>query len=175
MKKVLLMLMLATPFFAMSQDKAAPLTAPATQDKAASASTVDAIFGEIILAENPLGGTVIRLEFGKEGMGSIEDKELLATIGEARKMQFSNIPDALFYMNNLGYKFVTSYSISNNKTPETHMVLEKRMGKREGQRPNGATRPTERPGTGSKPEVNDKGASNEKTPAPAKDGKSGKK
>ena len=175
MKKVLLMLLLATPFFAMSQDKAAPLTAPAAQDKASNASSVDAIFGEIILTENPLGGAVIRLEFGKEGMGSIEDKELLATIGEARKMQFSNIPDALFYMSNLGYKFVTSYSITNGKTPETHMVLEKRMGKREGQRPNGATRPSERPGTGNKPVVNDKGATNEKTPAPSKDGKSGKK
>lgn len=167
--------MLATPFFAMSQDKAAPLTAPTAQDKAANASSVDAIFSEIILAENPLGGAIIRLEFGKEGMGTIEDKELLATIGEARKMQFSNIPDALFYMNNLGYKFVTSYTLTNGKTPETHMVLEKRMGKREGQRPNGATRPSERPATGNKPVVNDKGASNEKTPAPSKDGKSGKK
>ncbi len=141
---------------------------------AGSKSTVtnpESIFAELIVSENQMGGIVIRIDFGRDALAGIEDKELMMKIKDAREIQFVAVPDALTYMNSMGFKFVTSYA-TTSKTTETHMVLEKRMARKgdngKGGQP-GAER-LERP-EGSKPTT----GAGDKKPAPSPVKSDGKK
>lgn len=161
MKKIAMFVMIAAPVAAFSQTR---LSATQTDKQdpskktemtaATNPETPEVIFGEIIITQNTMGGSVIRLEFGKEGMSSLEDKALIEQIGEARKRQFSNVPDALTFMATLGYKYVSSYTIGEGAKGETHLILEYRIKSKRQER--NAGKPVERQNTGEKPVVNDK-------------------
>lgn len=131
----------------------------------------ESLFAELIIGENQMGGVVIRIDFGRDALAGVEDKELIMKLKEARELQFVAVPDALTYMNSIGFKFVTSYT-AGTKVQETHMVLEKRMA-RKGENgkggPAGAERP-ERPNA-SKPSTE----SGDKKPAPSPSKSEGKK
>lgn len=155
-KKFVMMCLIAAPFAAFSQAKLSPASdkqeSPKKTEMGAPSSdkAPEALYGEIIITTNNMGGTVIRLEFGKEAMTQLEDKELITAIGEARKRQFTNVPDALTFMNTLGYKYLSSYTFGEGAKGETHLVLENRLNAKKGERP-GRPAPT-----GVKPVVNDK-------------------
>jgi TfoX/Sxy family transcriptional regulator of competence genes len=183
MKKIILMALIAAPIWAGAQttkpaekvtgkQEVKDLTPPSST--AGSKSTVtspESIFAELIVSENQMGGIVIRVDFGRDVLAGIEDKELMMKIKEAREIQFVAVPDALTYMNSLGFKFVTSYAITS-KTTETHMVLEKRMA-RKGDNGKGGQSGAERPERpeGSKPTT----GTGDKKPAPSPVKSDGKK
>jgi len=183
MKRIILMALIAAPIWAGAQTtKPAEKVVGKQETKdlnppgstAASKSTVtspESIFAELIVSENQMGGIVIRVDFGRDVLAGIEDKELMVKIKEAREVQFVAVPDALTYMNSMGFKFVTSYT-TTSKTTETHMVLEKRMARKgdngKGGQP-GAERP-ERP-EGAKPST----GTGDKKPAPSPVKSEGKK
>jgi TfoX/Sxy family transcriptional regulator of competence genes len=184
MKKIILMALIAAPIWAGAQNKtidkgtakpeAKELQTPGAQ--VGSKSTVaspESIFAELIVSENQMGGMVIRIDFGRDALAGVEDKEFMMKIKEARELQFVAVPDALTYMNSIGFKFVTSY-VTTAKSTETHMVLEKRMARKGdngkgGPAGNGAERP-ERP-EGSKPST----GTGDKKPAPSPTKSEGKK
>jgi hypothetical protein len=186
MKKILFILLAGLPFLGMAQkpessDREArekDLQARAAQKEALGRMEGESNFCEMILADNGIGGTVIKLDFGQESMKNVEDKELVVAISEAREQKLTNVPDAMAYLSKIGFKFVTSYTTGVPGKGETHMVFEKKSMKRGG-RPNegGMTKPSEttpppsKPAP-SKPVIEDKkpGVSPSKT-----DGKSGKK
>lgn len=187
MKKILFILLAGLPFLGMAQkpessDREArekEMQARAAQKEALSRGMEgESYFCELILADNGIGGTVIKLDFGQESTKGIEDKELIVAMSEARDQKFTNVPDAMAYLSKIGFKFVTSYVTGVPGKGETHMVFEKKSIKRGG-RPNegGMTKPAETTPPPSKPApakpvIEDKkpGASPSKT-----DGKSGKK
>lgn len=148
---------------------------PATPGESAKTAvkSPESIFCEVIISENPMGGQVLRVDFGRDALAGVEDKEFLQKVKEARELQFTSVPDILTYMNNMGFKFVTSYALKGTgKMEETHMVLEKRMA-RKGDNgkggPAGAERP-ERPDA-SKPST----GTGDKKPAPSPVKSDGKK
>lgn len=175
MKKIILMAMIAAPIWAGAQTKASDKSeskgtktetkeVPAPSDKGkeapASKATVtspESIFAEIIVTQNAAGGTVIRLDFGRETTTGIDDKELIEKMRVARELTFQTIPDAMTYMNNIGFKLLSSYNMSVNGKDEVHLILEKRMARKGGQKGEGGP---ERPGAGAKP------SGDEKNPAP---------
>jgi len=183
MKKIILMALIAAPIWAGAQttkpaEKATgkqetkEITTPTSPaGRKSTVTSPESIFAELIVSENQMGGIVIRVDFGRDVLAGIEDKELMMRIKEAREVQFVAVPDALTYMNNMGFKFVTSYA-TTSKTTETHMVLEKRMARKgengKGGQP-GAERP-ERP-EGAKPST----GAGDKKPAPSPVKSEGKK
>ncbi len=183
MKRIILMALIAAPIWAGAQttkpaekvvgkQETKDLTPPSSP--AGSKSTVtnpESIFAELIVSENQMGGIVIRIDFGRDALAGIEDKELMMKIKDAREIQFVAVPDALTYMNSLGFKFVTSY-VTTSKTSETHMVLEKRMA-RKGDNGKGGQSGAERPERpeGSKPST----GTGDKKPAPSPSKSEGKK
>ena len=184
MKKIILMALIAAPIWAGAQNKtidkgtAKPepkeLQAPATPSgNKGTVVSPETLFAELIVSENQMGGIVIRIDFGRDALAGVEDKELLMKIREAREIQFVAVTDALTYMNSLGFKYVTSY-VTSFKSTETHMVLEKRMARKGdngkgGPAGNGAERP-ERP-EGSKPST----GTGDKKPSPSPTKSEGKK
>jgi hypothetical protein len=186
MKKIILMALIAAPIWAGAQttkpaekgtgkpEMKEIQTAPAETGKT-SVKSPETIFCEVIISENPMGGQVIRIDFGRDALAGVEDKEFIQKIKEARELQFTSVPDVLTYMNSIGFKFVTSYTAKGaSKMDETHMVLEKRMARKGengkgGAQGNGAERP-ERP-EGSKPST----GTGDKKPAPSPVKSEGKK
>jgi hypothetical protein len=186
MKKIILMALIAAPIWASAQTtkpaekvttkpemKEIPGT-PGEMNKT-TVKSPESVFAEIIISENPMGGQVIRIDFGRDALAGVEDKEFVQKIKEARELQFTTVPDVLTYMNSMGFKFITSYAMKgNNKVDETHMVLEKRMARKGeagkgGAAGNGAERP-ERP-EGSKPST----GTGDKKPSPSPVKSEGKK
>lgn len=173
MKKIILMAMIAAPIWAGAQTKASDkseskgtktetkeVPAPSDKGKEAPASKAavtspESIFAEIIVTQNAAGGTVIRLDFGRETAAGVDDKELIEKMRVARELTFQTIPDAMTYMNNIGFKLLSSYNMSANGKDEVHLILEKRMARKGGQKGEGGP---ERPGA--------KPSSDEKNPAP---------
>ena len=151
------------------------IPAAPTETGKTTVKSPESIFSEIIISENPMGGQVIRIDFGRDALAGVEDKEFIQKVKEARELQFSTVPDVLTYMNSIGFKFVTSYSSKGNgKVDETHMVMEKRMARKGdngkgGPAGNGAERP-ERPEP-SKPST----GTGDKKPAPSPVKSEGKK
>jgi hypothetical protein len=182
MKKFLFILLVGLPFLGMAQkpesvDREArekELQARAAQKEAAGRGIEgESAFCELILSDNGLGGTVLKVDFGQESMKASEDKELIVAMSEARDKKFTNVPDAMAYLSKIGFKFVTSYVTGVQGKGETHMVFEKKSIKRGG-RPTegGLTKPSQTTPPASKPVIEDKkpGVSPSKT-----DGKSEKK
>ena len=184
MKKIILMALIAAPIWAGAQTtKPAEKTtgkpevkeipaAPAEAGKT-SVKSPESIFCEVIISENPMGGQVIRIDFGRDALLGVEDKEFMQKVKESRELQFSSVPDVLTYMSSIGFKFVTSYTAKGNgKVDDTHMVLEKRMA-RKGDNGKGGQPGAERP---ERPEVSKPTTgAGDKKPAPSPVKSDGKK
>lgn len=176
MKKVLIMLMMAAPFWAFSQEKEKTDKKEGDKKEAVSAQQVagsndpkkggldltaaESMFVELILAEGQ-NGMVIRADIGRESVNTIEDKILQQKMIELRSLTFNSMPDAMAHLSGMGFKWMNSYEVHRGDKVETHLVFERRnargKGKEDGMpRPvNVATKPTAAPapadGKGSKP------------------------
>lgn len=181
MKKVLFILLAIAPFAMTAQTKIAPANDQASKEiqmrnaqrEAAGKGNIDgeSMFCELILSDNGVGGLAIRFDFGQESIKGSDDKEFIDALGKAREQKFSNVPDAMVYLNKMGFRFLTSYVNTVGKS-ETHMVFEKKIVKR-GNRPGDSG--LSKPSVEQKPVTDDSKTGGSK-PAPAKtDQKSGKK
>jgi hypothetical protein len=188
MKKILFILLAGLPFLGMAQTKQETIDREtrekemqmraAQREAAGRGMEGESTFCDMILADNGIGGIVIKLDFGQEALQDNDDKELAVAIGEARNQKFTNVPDAMSYLSKLGFKYIASYNAGVAGKGETHLLFEKKALKRGGRpsegtmtKPNETTPPPSKPAP-AKPVIEDKkpGVSPSKT-----DGKSGKK
>lgn len=163
MKKFLLLAMLAAPVIGFAQSK--PQAQEGEKQKAGqfSVANPEAVHLEVIIAETSVGSS-IRVDYGREQMNSIQDKDLVAQLTELRSTQLNSMPDLTAYLSSIGFKYVSSYQIMVGGKNETHLMFEKRLGRRapnatSGPDAKGGARPQVEPAPtpGSKPAKSDGG------------------
>lgn len=87
-------------------------------------------FVELVIAEGTSGSTQLRLDFGREQLKNITDKELLHQIEESSAYYIGSVPDAMNYLKSLGYSYVTTYSTNFGGKVETRLVFERDLSRR---------------------------------------------
>lgn len=129
MKKFLLVAMMAAPVFGFAQSK--PQTQEGEKQKAGqfSVANPEAVHLEVIIAETSVGSS-IRVDYGREQLANIQDKDLTAQLTELRSTQISSVPDITAYLSSIGFKYISSYQIVVGGKNETHLMFEKRLGRR---------------------------------------------
>ena len=147
MKKLIVMALAALPMCAMAQDKGktsdnAPVK-PEVQ-RPVTTNNPESIFIELIVAQTNVGNK-IKMDYGRELLSNVNDKELVQTLSDMRNTDFQTMPDAMNYLAVQGFKFVTNYTLKDKDgKDELHIVFEKRMMKKPGSgRPEG--RPDAKP------------------------------
>lgn len=164
MKKMLIVALMAVPMLASAQDKGSAVTAPVKnpENKFAIANP-DVLFLELIISTNMTGAQTIRVDFGREILTGLTDKEMIQQLSELRSTVFPSVPDAMNYLASVGYKFQQTYITydKDSKPDATHMIFEKRMPRRQ---PDGA-RP--RPEAGKGDQVKDTAVPTKEGPKPA--------
>jgi hypothetical protein len=145
MKKLVVLALAALPMFAMAQEKEkTSANAPAKPEvqRPVTTNNPESVFIELIISQTAVGNKM-KVDFGREIMGSVNDKELVQALSDLRNMDFATMPDALNHLGTQGFKFVTNYTLKDKENKdEVHMVFEKRMMKKPG---NGSGRPEVRP------------------------------
>lgn len=157
MKKLMMILLLAAPVALLAQGTKPATPAqpgkPGEPGKEGARFVPESVFADIIVVTTNSNGNVntnIRVDFGKEIYDLLTDKDLLQQITAIRSMNFSSVPDAVNYLNSVGFRFVTNYTTNGSLGTDTHILMEKRIVKR-GQDPSSTPqRPPqgmEQPGT----------------------------
>jgi hypothetical protein len=138
MKKLMILALAAMPFLASAQDKPATTAAAKPQESKFAVANPETIFLELVIENNAMGGSLIRVDFGRDLLASIQDKELAKQLSELRTANFTNVPDAMNYLASIGFKYSSTYPTfdKDNKT-QTHLVFEKRLPRK----PNGEGQP----------------------------------
>lgn len=106
--------------------------------------TPEIIFAEMIVSESN-NKTNIRVDFGRDIMDLITDKDLETQLTELRNMPFTTVADALNYTSSQGWKLVTTYMLNTQNLHETRLVLEKRLMKKPGMGVDGNSGGMQRP------------------------------
>jgi hypothetical protein len=139
MKKVIILALAALPLFSIAQDKERPATAttPAgTQAKQNenkfAIENPEVIFLELVVGTNSAGAQTIKVDFGREIISSLTDKELAKQLTELRTTAFPTVPDGMNYLASKGYKLQQNYQTADKEGKiETHFVFEKRMARKQ--------------------------------------------
>jgi hypothetical protein len=155
MKKVMLMLLMAAPFWAFSQEKEKTDKKEGEKKEAVSAQQVagtndpkkggldltaaESMFLELIISEGQ-NGTVIRADIGRESANSTDDKLLQQKMIDLRTLTFNSMPDAMAHLSGMGFKWINSYEVHKGDRVETHLVFERRNSRGKG-REEGTPRP----------------------------------
>jgi hypothetical protein len=160
MKKIVILALMVAPFMGFSQAKPVPTEADKKKSEQFKVSNPEFFYLEVVLTETSVGNS-IRIDFGREQMTSLEDKELMAQLTEMRSTQFTNVPDLTAYLSSIGFKYNASYQTMNGGKNETHLMFEKRMGRKPGSMQGNAD------GKGAKPAVEPGMPPTPTTPAPS--------
>jgi hypothetical protein len=138
MKKLILAILLIAPLAIFGQKKGGqnqPVRPLPPNPKNAVANP-EVIFMELILIEVQ-GNFSIRPDVGRDNMANVEDKELVAQIAEMRQRVFTNVPDAMTYLQGMGFNYVDNYKLTRNDKEETHLMFEKKLIRKAPKMPTG--------------------------------------
>jgi hypothetical protein len=155
MKRIVLTALIAFPLVAMSQTRTAPAAGENTQKSALTVQDPEVLYVELVITESTAGGTNMRLDPGRDQFAGITDKEVLSQLSGFRAIPITTVPDAMTYLASLGYKYSGDYNVTFKERHETHLLFEKRTGRKPGTSIERPTPPVRKP-TGEVP-----------TPAPA--------
>jgi hypothetical protein len=142
MKKLLIAALISAPLVGFTQGKT-PTTPPATGKESPAATKEDPeskalvykpenLYADIVITSIPNRGLSVRMDFGRDLVVNLEDKELIAEITMLKQIPFPTIPDALNYLSSKGWHQVTQYTVTTQSGTETRLVVEKRISKRFG-------------------------------------------
>ncbi|MCC6599216.1 MAG: hypothetical protein IT223_00915 [Crocinitomicaceae bacterium] len=141
MKKIIGILLFSTPFFFYSQTKGTTATAPApaagTRETAKAPAgqskfgvfNPETIYIELIVGETTMG-TSIRVDYGRELLNGLNDKELINQISDLRSASFSSVPDAMNYLTSIGFRYLSSYNVTVNTKSEAHLLFDRRLSRK---------------------------------------------
>jgi hypothetical protein len=160
MKKIVILALMVAPFVGFSQAKPVPTDLEKKKSEQFRVVNPEFAFLEVVIAETSVG-SAIRVDFGREQIMGIEDKELVAQLTEMRSTQFTSIPDLTAYLSSIGFKYSASYQMVVQGKNETHLMFEKRLGRKPGNMQGNAD------GKGAKPAVEPGMPPSPTTPAPS--------
>ena len=156
MKKIILLALFVAPLFAAAQTKNTTVspdksTAPPPVGNYTAKEPVgrskyavfnpETFFIELIMMDMT-NGVNIRVDYGRELLTGITDKELVAQLTDLRTAGFNNVPDAMNYLTNIGFRYLDNYTLNVNNKSEMHLIFERHLTKKGG---NGVQTTTERP------------------------------
>ena len=130
MKHILLMGLFLLPMLGFSQVKEQPKDGK-VENKFAIVNP-EIIYLELIIGTNSVGAQTIRVDFGREIMNTMNDKDVAKQLADMRSLSFPTVPDAMNYLASLGYRFQQNYQTFDKEGKvDTHIVYEKRLAKRQ--------------------------------------------
>jgi hypothetical protein len=130
MKHILLMGLFLLPMLGFSQAKEQPKDGK-VENKFAIVNP-EIIYLELIIGTNSVGAQTIRVDFGREIMNTMNDKDVAKQLADMRSLSFPTVPDAMNYLASLGYRFQQNYQTFDKEGKvDTHIVYEKRLAKRQ--------------------------------------------
>lgn len=130
MKNVLMLALVIAPMLGFSQTKEQPKDSK-VENKFAIVNP-EIIYLELIIGTNSVGAQTIRVDFGREIMNTMNDKDVAKQLAEMRSLAFPTVPDAMNYLASLGYRFQQNYQTFDKEGKvDTHIVYEKRMAKKQ--------------------------------------------
>jgi hypothetical protein len=160
MKKLLILALISAPLFGFSQTKptstAGSPTAPTKDKEDPESKTLvykpETIYADIVITSVPNRPPSIRMDFGRDVMSNLTDKEIISEITMLKQLPFPTVPDALNFLASKGWHQTTQYTVTTPNGTETRLVVEKKIAKRPGdpgasQRP-ATVEPTTKPADG---------------------------
>jgi hypothetical protein len=129
MKKMILLLGLLVPAAVWAQTKT-PGQEPKKSLPLPIARDAGKLYMQLVLAETTSGSTSIRMDFGRDQLRAISDKDFLTLVEESSSYVVNSVPDAMNYLNSIGFQYVDSYPVSFRDRSETRLISKRKSNAR---------------------------------------------
>jgi len=150
MKKMFMIGLMCAPILAFSQGKTPPTSVqgdPSAKPEINEKTLIfnpETIFADIVITSNPNRGTTIRMDFGRDIMANLTDKDLISEITMLKQQPFPTVPDALNFLASRGWHQISQYMVTTQTGDENRLIMEKKLIKGPGAG-SGASSPTRPP------------------------------